>query len=528
MQYKYVFAYLRLSNDDDDKNDESNSITNQRLLINYFVRNSDEFKDAEIIYFTDDGYSGTNFKRPGFREMMIKAKSVGTSCCIIVKDLSRLGRNTIDTQNYIEKVFPFLQIRLISINDFYDSSTSIANGKETEVKFKNLINGLYPEICSENIKMVLRKRSETGKYRGSIPPYGYLFAAGKTDTLVLDPETAPVVRIIFDRRLAGATYKEIVRELVENDILSPVAYLKAKGFSYNISKDIQPVWSVTSIRHILSNSVYAGIIENHKTETTSARGSTKNIPKNQRIQVENMHKAIVTKEELEKVSAMVHHRNPLIRHQHKEKYMFTGKIKCGYCHKAVLMRSYHGKTKIKCKSVSVKGSLCYTTLHSMEEIEKLILQLVRQEALRAEKALEQIKEINKTLDITKLKRKKGAYEGRLKTCRRQKMELYEQFALGKLSKEDYLEQKKQIIQKELQYKAFSAELSEKIADSENKKAQEASPRLTAFVKYKDLEQLSYPIVQELVDTIYYYDPEHIEVVWNFQDEYIDTAVKNAG
>ena len=86
MQYKYVFAYLRLSNDDDDKNDESNSITNQRLLINYFVRNSDEFKDAEIIYFIDDGYSGTNFKRPGFREMMNKAKSVGTSCCIIVKD----------------------------------------------------------------------------------------------------------------------------------------------------------------------------------------------------------------------------------------------------------------------------------------------------------------------------------------------------------------------------------------------------------------------------------------------------------
>lgn len=108
MQYKYVFAYLRLSNDDDDKNDESNSITNQRLLIDYFVRNSDEFKDAEILYFVDDGYSGTNFNRPGFGEMMNKAKSVGTSCCIIVKDLSRLGRNTIDTQNYIEKVFPFL------------------------------------------------------------------------------------------------------------------------------------------------------------------------------------------------------------------------------------------------------------------------------------------------------------------------------------------------------------------------------------------------------------------------------------
>ena len=164
----------------------------------------------------------------------------------------------------------------------------------------------------------------------------------------------------------------------------------------------------------------------------------------------------------------------------------------------------------------------------MEEIEKLVLQLVRQEALRAEKALEQIKEINKTLDITKLKRKKGAYEGRIKTCQRQKMELYEQFALGKLSKEDYLEQKKQIFLKEMQYKVFSAELSKKIADSEKKKAQEDSPRLTAFVKYKDLEQLSYPIVQELVDTIYYYDPEHIEVVWNFQDEYIDTAVKYVG
>ena len=147
MQYKYVIGYLRLSQDDEDKNDESNSIKNQRLLIQQFINGNEEFQGAKTVFFSDDGYSGTNFNRPDFKKMMelVKAES---SCCVIVKDLSRLGRDTIDTQQYIEKIFPFLLVRFIAINDYYDSSAPLASRKDTEAKFKNLVNGIYPQIWS--------------------------------------------------------------------------------------------------------------------------------------------------------------------------------------------------------------------------------------------------------------------------------------------------------------------------------------------------------------------------------------------
>ena len=164
----------------------------------------------------------------------------------------------------------------------------------------------------------------------------------------------------------------------------------------------------------------------------------------------------------------------------------------------------------------------------MDQIEELLLKMIRQEASRADNALKQIKEMNKTLDISKLRRKKGAYEGRIKTCHYQKKELYEKFALGTLPKESYLAQKQEIAQKESEYKKKTAELQEKIAEAEAEKAKENSPRIKAFSKYTELEALSYEIIQELVDTIYFYDPEHIEVFWNFQDDYMAVADKYAG
>ena len=145
----------------------------------------------------------------------------------------------------------------------------------------------------------------------------------------------------------------------------------------------------------------------------------------------------------------------------------------------------------------------------------------------AEDAIKQIKEMNKTLDISKLRRKKGAYEGRLKICRSKKMELYESFATGNLTKEEYLDQKGDISKKEAEYKAQSHELQEKIAEAEARKAKEENSGLKAFIKYKNLEALSYPIIQELIREIRFYDPEHIEVIWNYQDDYLETARNNA-
>ena len=358
MRYKYILAYLRLSNDDDDKADESNSIKNQRLLIEHFVKNNEELQETEIIFFADDGFSGTNFERPEFKRMITLAKQEQQSCCIIVKDLSRFGRDTITAQNYIEKVFPFLQVRFIAINDYYDSNSSYSNRKDTEVKFKNLINGIYPVICSKNIKQVVRKSGEAGKYLGSVPPYGYLFAENTKTALVVDKETAPVVRMIFDRRLAGTGYRDIARELEEKEIASPYAYLTGKGFvCYKINVRLQ--WTAQIVSKILKNPVYAGIMENHKTETVLlATKATRVIPKEERIYVEGTHEAIVTKEELERVAAMVKHPKQADQAKRKEKYLFSGKIRCGHCRRLMRIRTDYKIPRISCKSVYTKGSNC--------------------------------------------------------------------------------------------------------------------------------------------------------------------------
>lgn len=521
MRYKYVFAYLRLSNDDDDKTDESNSIKNQRLLIERFVENCKEFREAEIMFFADDGYSGTDSERPDFKRMIALAKQEGPSCCIIVKDLSRFGRDTITVQNYIEKVFPFLQVRFIAINDYYDSNSSYSSRKDTEVKFKNLINGIYPAICSENIKQVVRKSAEAGKYMGSIPPYGYLFSENTKTALVIDKETAPIVRMIFDRRLAGAGYSDIARELEEKEIISPYAYLTGKGFVC-CKVNVRLQWTPESVCKILKNPVYAGIMENHKTERISPAAKTvRTVPEDERIYVEGTHEAIVTKEELKRVAAMVKHQKSTDPAKRRERYLFSGKIRCAHCRRLMLIRTEYTIPKIRCRFVHTKDSGCFVGVYSVEPIEKMVLQLIRQQAAMADETLKQIKEMNKTLDISKLRRKKGAYEGQLKNCRSRKMELYEAYATGNLTKEEYLDKKKGIAQKESGYKEQLLELQERIAEAEAQKAKEKDPGLKVFVRYKNLEALSYPVVQELVKEIRFYDPEHMEVIWNFRDEYIE-------
>ena len=164
-QYDFIFGYARLSDDDDDKKDESNSIKNQKLLIRQYIQSREDLRDAGVEFCVDDGFSGTNYDRPGFQKMMEMVKSRPHSI-IIVKDLARLGRDTVDTQNYIEKVFPFMQVRFIAVNDGYDSDDPVARRKDSEAKFKNLVNGIYPQICSQNVKQAMRKQAEAmGLYR---------------------------------------------------------------------------------------------------------------------------------------------------------------------------------------------------------------------------------------------------------------------------------------------------------------------------------------------------------------------------
>lgn len=523
MFYKYVIGYVRLSRDDKDCMDESNSIKNQKLLIQYFVEKNDEFKDSKIVFYVDDGYSGTSFNRPGFKQMMDYVQREDF-CCIIVKDLSRFGRDTIDSQNYLEKVFPFLHVRFIAINDFYDSNTSSMQNKDTEVKFKNLINGIYPQICSKNIKEVMRKNAEMGRYHGAVPPFGYKFPEGCRTALLIDEEAAKTVRLIFQYFLSGKRSVEIARLLNENQVITPTEYMRSKG--YRRSLPGTSIWTYGMVNGILKNLSYTGTMVNHKTENKIISvKSAKSVPREKWICVPGTHEAIISQEDFETAMKLFQQRKSkttTTKNRETIKPVLHGKIKCGYCRRKVRIRfdGPYKNIKFYCTSVRTDTSMgCYAGGYNIAQIEEIVLALIRERAAFAEKSIKAEKLITQTLDSSKTKKRKALMERKIERCKTEKMELYEKYVAGELEREEYLLRKESVNQKSVGFQE-NVDEAEKIL-LEEKMRKERNFHLKGIAKYSEISALSRPIVDELIETIYFYDPEHIEVVWNFKDELLD-------
>lgn len=523
MQYDVIFAYLRLSRDDKEKIEESNSIKNQKLLIQHFVDNQPEFAGARLLFFADDGYSGTTFERPEFQRMLgliTRKKRI----CIIVKDLSRLGRDTIETQNYIEKIFPFLGVRFISINDFYDSSQKPSERKDTEIKFKNLINGIYPQICSDNIKKVMRKQAEMGQYHGSIPTYGYCFHDGVHTKLHLDTEAAAIVRGIFDQRLKGNTYADIARDLNKKEVETPTIYLQRKGWAPETKKSVK-FWDGSLVKQILFNPVYAGLTVRGKTETrVPSKRECRYIPREDWICVGGRHEAIVTEQELQKVQDMAEKRRKYYGQTPSYENIFSGLIRCGHCGRKMRIRVTYKEKPIYCASTTTApNASCYPKKYKQKDLEELVLVMIRQQAALAEDTIKQLKRANQTLNIPKLRYRKKQYEKKLAFSRQEKMVLYEQYAEEAIPLSDYLKKKQAYAKKAEAYQKKIQEIEAQILKGEEQKQKEKSEGLQLFVQYKGLEELSYDVLHELIEVIYFYDPEHIEIVWKYRDEFLEAT-----
>ena len=215
---KCIVKYLRLSLEDEDMLDESNSITNQRIVIGQYIASKNEFKNTEVLEFKDDGYSGTNFDRPGFQSMMELVRD-GKVSTIIVKDLSRFGRNHIEVDTYLEQIFPFMNVRFIAINDNVDSMKYESGMPGIDVGFRNIINEHHSIDTSVKVKRTLIQRQKAGKYMGARAPYGYLKPDEDVTSLVINPETAPVVKMIFQKYLNGMNITQLARYLNEQKII---------------------------------------------------------------------------------------------------------------------------------------------------------------------------------------------------------------------------------------------------------------------------------------------------------------------
>ena len=284
--------YIRLSREDGDR-EESDSVANQRALLTDYVRQDETIRDFEL--FIDDGWSGTDFARPAFQRMLeaLRARRLN---CVVVKDLSRFGRNYIETGRYLEQEFPLLGVRFISLSDDIDSWARPAQANTILVPFKNLINDEYSRDISQKIRAALDSKRRRGEFIGSHPPYGYRRAEKDRTRLVPDPGAAEVVRRIFAEFLAGRSKTAIARGLNAGGVPSPAAY-RSGGTG---------LWSYSSVDHILRNPVYRGdLVQGRYGNVSYKIQKTRRRPEERWFIVRGTHEALVDPAEFDRAQSLM-------------------------------------------------------------------------------------------------------------------------------------------------------------------------------------------------------------------------------
>ena len=305
----HAAIYVRLSKEDGDivsaNKRESNSISNQKDLIKNFLKDK---KDIVVVSErVDDGYSGSNFERPAF-QMMLEDIRRGVVDCVVVKDLSRFGREYIDAGKYIERIFPALGVRFIAINDNYDSLEGKSQADEIVIPFKNLINDAYCRDISIKIRSHLEVKRKNGEYIGAFTPYGYKKDDADKNKLVVDTYAADIVKEIFRLKLSGMSQTAIANYLNDQGVLSPMEYKHSLGINIqdNFKRHEQAEWSAMSVKRVLENEVYIGtLIQGRHTTPNHKVKKLMDKPEKDWIRIEHNHEPIVTEREFTLVQRLL-------------------------------------------------------------------------------------------------------------------------------------------------------------------------------------------------------------------------------
>ena len=368
-QEKYTILYGRLSQEDmqkrSGKEDDSNSIQNQRLLLEKYAADKG-FTNTRFIY--DDGYTGTNFNRPGWQEVMelIESEQVGT---LIVKDLSRLGREYLQVGQYTELVFPNYGVRFIAVNDGVDSLVESSNDF---TPFRNIINEMYAKDTSQKGRSSVKIKAETGARIASRPNYGYIKDPDNPKRhLVPDPDTAPVVKRIFALCASGLGPTRIANQLRQEEIPSPAYHYYAKYGVQLSTLDISKpyAWSSATVSKILEDEVYLGVTVNMKTTTISYKNKKKiKRPESEQLRFEGTHEALIDRQTWEIVQDIRKHKRR--RTNFDEQDMFSGLVYCKDCGGTMVLHRSHtmdsSKNCFMCSTYKKKGKDVCSTHYILE------------------------------------------------------------------------------------------------------------------------------------------------------------------
>lgn len=522
----HAAIYVRLSKEDSDVADagkkESNSISNQKSLIRDFLK---EKEDIVIVSErVDDGYTGSNFERPQFQLMMEDIKK-GIVDCVVVKDLSRFGREYIDSGKYIERLFPALGVRFIAVNDRIDSLTD--GQDDIVVPFKNLMNDAYCRDISIKIRSHLEVKRKNGEYIGAFTPYGYLKDEKDKNKLVPDIYAAGIVKEIFRMKLGGMSQTSIADYLNSHNVLSPMEYKHSLGIRIqdNFKTHEQAEWSAMSVRRILENEVYKGTLVQGK-HTTPNHKVKKLVdkPKEEWVRIEQNHTPIIGERDfalVQKLLGMDTRTSPY----ETEVYVLSGLAVCGDCGAAMIKRDVPAGGKVYSYYICSRNNTtkeCGTHRIQREKLELLVLQVLQvhiANILDMKRILEYVNVLPfQELDIKELENRREVKEQEILRCKEMKNLLYEDLKEGIVSKEDYAELNEGYSKKRKKAEEAVRTIQREIKDILESKT-EKYQWLDYFTEHQNIEHLTRTAVVELIDQIKVFDKKHIEVVFQFDDCY---------
>lgn len=530
-----VAKYLRLSSEDDDLKQggklESNSIGNQRNLLDAYIKRIPELAGARVLEFCDDGWSGKNFERPAVQELLSKVKQ-GKIQCIVVKDISRFGRDYLTVGNYISRVFPFLGVRFIAVNDGFDSIRP-ADIDSLDTSFKALIYDLYSRDLSRKVRSAKRFRAQRGDFLSPFAPYGFVKDPANKNHLLIDPPAAEIVRRIFRMMGNGHPSEQIAKALNSEAVLTPMLYKRAAGCSRTSWPSVQNenFWTKDLVAKILRDERYIGTnVYGKRIRDQIGHYHTVKVRKSEWITAPGTHDRIVTQEEFDKAQ--------LAMREFKERdslnlgeWVLRRKVRCGVCGYA-MTRSQAKHPTYYCRTTRVSDAFaCPTERVPEADILEAVMDGLHVQAMTAVEMARIWEERHrrKKRDTTALRKNVAALREAYSKLDQQIKDLYESFGLGEISKAEYIAAKAAATQKR---DAASKQLAEWVAKLEN--ISEDGKLDNQFVaRFRphaeaEIEEITQEILSDILREVHVYPGGRLEIIWNYREEYTKMILELEG
>lgn len=527
-----VAIYLRLSKDDGDFSfsdggkTESNSIHNQRELLHAFLEKHPEMELYDE--YKDDGRTGTNFDRPEFQRMMDDVRK-GVINCIIVKDLSRFGRDYIECGKYIEKIFPQLGIRFISVNDGYDTAATTSSDSIV-IPFKNLINDSYSRDISIKVRTNLEVKRRQGEFIANFAVYGYAKDPEDKNHLIVDETAAEVVRDIFKWKIEGLSPNSIAARLNQLGILSPMEYKRSKGSKYKskFKKSTVAQWSHVAVRRILQNEVYTGVLVQGKRTTPNYK--TKKFvyrSKDEWVRVEDTHEAIINRTQFDLVQKLLLE-DTRAGTEDVAVHPYCGRIYCADCGAPAVRKTAKagGRQYVYYVCGANKADRTVCSKHSIREdiLNTAVLTTIRQQIeviLDLDRALQDIERLTwERFEIRKIDANIETQKQIIRKNNELRLGIYEDLQAGILTKDEFVSMKSEFTARI----ADAQKIIEQLTQSKSEIQQGLSAQqswLAQFKEYENISEITRRVIVSLVERINVYEGSEIEVVFRHKDQFAD-------